>query len=223
MKPKYQTLWILLLPILLLAYGCGENGLFGGGGDPAVPMGEQCDNGIGFCITGASCFNGYCECPDTSKQIRPGFCWERVAPAMFVTYDAHPEWVDTTIIAIDIEPFEVDWATAGRFGTQLTGRTIQFNTRLSDGTMGRLFPPQDPRGGADSIRINPIKVGDTGFSWASFNDGDWFCTKAFLGRFINRDTIVGKLHFIGCGGPRETPMPEEVANPTHEMTWVRLE
>jgi hypothetical protein len=222
MKNSINLLWLLSLPLLLFAYGCGENGLFGGGEDPVVPMGEEC-SGNGSCLFAAVCDNGYCVCPDTTRQIQPGFCWERVAPAMFVTYDAHPDWVDTTVIGIDVEPFDVDWSAVGEFGTQIWGQTIQFYPRFSGGSIGRLWPPEDPGVGADSIWIMPIKVGRNGWDQAYFNDFDWRCTKVFMGRFINRDTIVGKLNFIGCGGPRETPMPAEVANPTHEMTWIRLE
>jgi hypothetical protein len=214
MKSNYKLLALIFALITLSFLGCKK-----GDGD-VVPRGEECRNQLG-CMTSANCNNGYCECPDTTAQLRPGFCIRRGLPNTFVTFDQHPEWVDTTMISFNDEPFETDWTTIPGDGVQLWGQHLYYSNSGNFGTVGRLFRPEDPSVKADSIWIMPIVTGMFGHS-AYFNDFDWQCYKVFAGRFTDRDTIKGRMIFRGCRGGENTPLPDEVTNPTHEMTWVRL-
>jgi hypothetical protein len=223
MKSNYKLFALIFALITLSFLGCKEDGLFGSGGDgDVVPRGEECGSTLDCAtVTGARCNNGYCQCPDTTAQLRPGFCIRRELPNTFVTFDKHPEWVDTTMISFNEEPFDTDWTTITGDGKQLGGQHLYNTTRGTWGSAGRLFRPDDPSVNADSIWITPIHTGRFSGS-AFFNDGDWRCTKVFMGRFTDRDTIKGRLVFVGCRGGENTPLPDEVTNPTHEMTWVRL-
>jgi hypothetical protein len=223
MKSNYKLLTLIFALITLSFLGCKEDGLFGSGGDgDVVPRGEECNSDV-ECVVGADCNNGYCQCRDTTAQLRPGFCILRQYPNTFVTFDKHPEWVDTTMISFSEEPFDTDWSNVRGEGTSLGGHHIYFrrDSGMTWGSAGRLFRPDDPSVNADSIWITPIHTGRFSGS-AFFNDGDWRCTKVFMGRFTDRDTIKGRLVFVGCRGGENTPLPDEVTNPTHEMTWVRL-
>lgn len=215
------SLLIVLVTIFLCA-GCGENGIFGNGdNDDVIPMGEECrGRGELGCATGAACNNGYCECPDTSAQLRPGWCIRQEEPNKFLTTSKHPEWVDTTIISFDVDPFDVEWSEVSGERYFLRGRHMWYDNSYYRSSLGHVFRPGEPGTDPDSIWIYPIASNRFQSPVTAFED--WRCQRIFTGRFIGRDTIVGMLRFLSCT-PGETPRPEEVVNPTHEMMWVRLD
>ncbi len=221
MKGAGTSILLIIAFLVLSLSGC-QDGLFGGRGEneDVQPRGTECRSSY-QCKTGASCNNGYCECPDTMSQLRPGFCIRRELPNTFVTFDQHPEWVDTTMISFNKDPFETDWSTVSDDRVALDGEQVYYSNRGTWGTVGRLFRPENTEVAADSIWIMPIETGNVRNS-AYFNNLEWRCTKVFAGRFVDRDTIKGRMIFLGCVGPENSPLPDEVQNPTHEMTWVRL-
>lgn len=213
--------------IAVLCSGCGENGLFGSSDDDDVIIygNLNCPSGSldGWCLGGSDCVDGACQCPDSNKVIRPGFCWSRISPAMFVTYDAHPDWVDTTIVAFDTDPYDLYFEELGPIGVELTGQIRQFSRgQHLGGGVGRLWPEESSEFDVPArVVIYSITLSNSTNERAKFNDGRVACYKTFRGDFVHRDTIRGLLHFTACSGD-ESSFPEEVTNPSHEMTWIRL-
>jgi hypothetical protein len=207
---------LVVFVAIFLCAGCGENGIFGNGGN--VPSNEQC---IGVsCSTGAECDTGRCECPDTSSQIRPGWCIPHDESNIFLTVDYHPEWVDTTMISFRVDPFDIDWSEVSGERYFSRGRIMYYDNAGIWSGLGHVFRPEVPGADPDSIWIYPVASDRFQSPVTAFDD--WRCQRIFTGRFIGRDTIVGMLRFLSCT-PGDTPIPEQVLNPTHEMMWVRLD
>lgn len=213
------VLFWLALPLLFAS--CGEDGLFGSGGEEITPTGEECGRNIRpGCATGARCENGYCLCPDTSAQIGPGWCIPNYSDHMFVTYDVVDGILDTAIISFDEDPYEVDWSNINSAFYSLNGNYRIKNNALIIGSIGALLPPRNANNRTDSIDIVPLYHPADRFV-REFEPGGWVCQKTFTGRFIDRDTIRGQMEYLFCRRDSITPKPPE-AEVTYPMTWVRL-
>jgi len=212
-----------LLFMLLLAgcNGCDDDA-------PITPMGEECfRNGINDCRGVAECNNGYCECPDPERQLASGFCLQESRAATFVTFDRYEGLIDTTIIALNEEPFDQTWEEGQAVWRPAFGTTYNRNPRpftLANSTDVVTYKwPRDFVTPVDSVFI--FEIYDKSNNQYNYRVGEWLCRgKTFIGRFVDRDHIVGEIYLDLCETNGTTPRPEEMLESTrYPVTYTRIE
>lgn len=220
MELIHQTLKFILITLLLLMVGCNgceDDGI-------PTPMGEECIGNA--CMGVALCNNGYCECPNTTQQLAPGFCIQDYeGAATFVTYDVHEGLLDTTILTFVEEPFDLTWEVGDPVLKTANGTTYNRNPYAL--TIGRetlialYLWPGDLVTPVDSIVILQVydKSNNQHGHWA----GEWVCrSKQFRGRFVDRDHIVGEIVLALCDTEGNTPRPVEIQETTrYPVTYTR--
>lgn len=193
-----------------------------------IILGDECNTS---CDGVAECVNGYCECPDTVRQLAYGFCIQSEDKPTFVTYDYYDLIIDTTVIEFDQEPFDKTWQNGDMEFPLITGRTYNRDPHVITWQpgidIGYIRYPGHPSIPVDSIWLfNPLKPQHTG----GVPDGNRLWTRTiFRGTFTDRNTIEGEVIVWNWGlwGSSDTiiipPHLQEIAEGHYPVTFRRLE
>lgn len=199
---------ILLSCCLIGCNGCEDD-------EVALPMGEECRSSNSGCKGVQLCDNGYCLCPDENRQLARGFCIQQEEDdgVIFVTYDQYPGLLDTMIIHLEEEPFDLTWAPGDPSQKALRGSVYNRNPYAI--TIGTGYPvincfwPGDLTTPVDSVWI--FNTFDTNNDTNRYRREEWVCrSKIFRGRFTDRDHIEGEIFVNLCGTRGTTPRPIEM-------------
>ncbi|SER21318.1 hypothetical protein [Neolewinella agarilytica] len=216
LKSRIQTVLLSLLPCLMLigCDGCDE--------DIITPRGEECYN---VCKGVAECQNGYCECPNQEAQLAPGFCIQNSEAINFISYDQYPGLMDTLIMSLLEEPFDLTWQNGDPRLKDGAGKMYNRDPdALSIGSSQSVITyvfPGDFTTPVDSVWIYDLF--DKSNNQYSFRAGEWHCRgKTFVGRFVDRNTIKGEIFLNLCSTNGSTPMPIEIQPETrYPVTFKR--
>ena len=220
----HKFVFVAFITGSILISSCGENGGFLGlGGDnddnPIELTGVPCRPG-NQCPNASECDeNRRCNCPDPSREIRPGFCYFADMENVFITTDRIHDVVDTMVLGFDEDP--VSLLATSPLGSRiaLSGQFVTSgSTGWSNGGVASAYRSSTGGGGQDSIIITSLPSGGVdGYIWPN----GYRCQTWFYGTFINGDTIQGELRFVSCTDFEPGATRPLGADSTHVMTWIR--
>lgn len=224
---------LLHLMLALVVFGCQDDDDDSGNLElepvqTAFECWNNC-NGVGFCDE-----RNICRCPEDAVSIAPGYCIQNPDRVIFVSYNTVPDLIDTMILELVDEPFDLVWEEGESAFKPMPGKAYTRNPYAATiGSTGVPITyiwtgPETPRP-VDSLWISTIYDEKAGASFGAqsrymYNE-DWRCgQRQFQGKFTDRNTITGNIELFYCRSVVDNPQPDTLVGPIRfPITWHRLE
>lgn len=204
---RYSTLYYSLFVALFICLGSGcepEEPL-------GEPMGTEC---VGHCLGPSTiCINGTCGCEDPALEIAPGFCVQRAGGYnyAFVSYDQHPNIIDTMILGFQEDPYLETWQTGDSrlrvLGAWAYGR--EPSSIPSSNVFAAMLYSGDFNQHVDTIKVTSL-LNENNRNF--YRVGEWVVKTDFAARFVDANTIVGdaRIYSVKNRNNPDAPRPENL-------------